>query len=112
MRGCFEAQDRFRQRDIRHQRNVRGFDAAIGEIDARRRFRGPADADQKDIGLVEILDHLSVIMHHRVVQRVDALEIIRVEDVLRAGPRDWRPRRDRIGKASRSAAAPRDKARR
>ena len=42
---------------------------------------------QHDIGVFEILGHLAVIVHHRVIQGVDALEIFGVQHVLRAGAR-------------------------
>ena len=78
-----------RRLESRDQQDVGGANAAVGEIDAGRRLGGPADADQHDLGLVEILRMLAVIVQHRVVERFDALEIMRIEDVLAAnmGPR-------------------------
>ena len=77
-----------RQRHARHQRHVAGLDAAIGEIDRSRRFRGARDADQHHVGVLQPFDVLAVIMKHRVVERIDALEIFRVEHVLGADPVD------------------------
>ena len=78
-----------RRLEAGHQRDVGGLVAAIGEIDAGRRLRRPADADEDDVGLVEILRMLAVIMHHGEVERVDSPEIVGIEDVLAAntGPR-------------------------
>ena len=61
-----------------------GLDAAIGQIDRGRRLRRAADADQHDVGLVDRIDMLAVVMREREVQRLDAAEIFGVEDVLRA----------------------------
>ena len=75
-----------RYRDLRDDRNVRCLDAAIGEVDARRGLRGPADADEHDIRLVQAFGHLPVVVHHRVVEGVDAPEIIGIERMLAADP--------------------------
>ena len=75
------------QRHVWHDRDVGGLDAAVRQVDACRRFRCSADAEQDDICVVEMLGHLAVVMHHRKVQRVDALEIVGVQHVLRAGSR-------------------------
>ena len=75
---------RRRRRRAVHQRDVRGLDAAIGEIDRGRRLRGAADADEHDIGLVDRLEMLAVVMRKREVQRLDAAEIFGVEHMLRA----------------------------
>ena len=84
-----------RNRNARHQRNVRGADAAVGKIDRGRRFRGARHADQNHLGLFQSFDMLAVIMHHRVIQRVDPLEIFRIQHVLRADAAAWWRRRDR-----------------
>ena len=76
-----------RQRHARHQRHIAGLDAAIGEIDRGRRLRRARHADQHDIGVFEAFDMLTVVMQHRVVERVDALEIFGVEHVLGADAR-------------------------
>ena len=82
--GCFSRFDLRRQRHARHQRHIAGLDAAIGEIDRGRRLRRPRHADQHDVGLFEIVGLLAVIMHHRVVERIDAPEIFGIERVLGA----------------------------
>ena len=87
MSGLRVALEHRRQRHAGHQRNVGGLDAAVGEIDRRRRLRGAADAEQHHVGLLEVVRQLPVIVQQREVHRVDALEIFRVEHVLRAGPR-------------------------
>jgi hypothetical protein len=73
-----------RQRNARHQRHIGGADAAVGEINRGRRLRGARHPDQHHIGFLQAFDVLPVIMHHGVIQRVDALEIFGVEHVLRA----------------------------
>src|ERR1700716_1132154 len=75
-----------RNRHAWHQRNVGGFHAAIGQIDRRRRLRGARHADQHDVRAVEIVRQLAVVMQHRVIERVDALEVFRIEHVLGAHP--------------------------
>ena len=74
-----------RQRHARHDRHVRRLDAAIGEIDAGRRLRGARDADQDDIGIVQAPERLAVIVIEGEGHRVDALEILAVEQMLLAG---------------------------
>ena len=80
---------RFQDRRRRHagdERDVGGLDAAVGEIDRGRRLGGPADAHQHHVGLLEIVRQMPVVVHEREVHGVDALEILRVEHVLRARP--------------------------
>ena len=76
-----------RRIDAGHQRYVRGLDAAIGEINAGRGFRGSRHPHQDHVGLLEILRVLPVVVHHGEIQRVDAAEIIGVQRVLAAYPR-------------------------
>ena len=76
--------DSGRQRDAGHKRNIRRLHAAVGEVDRGRRFRGPRHANQQDIGLFEIDGLLAVVVHHRVVERIDAAEIFGIEGVLSA----------------------------
>jgi hypothetical protein len=91
-RGCVETDDQrlfqvfqlVRQRNARHQRHVRGADAAVGEIDRGRRLRGAGHTDQHHVGILEAFDMLAVIMDHRIVQRIDAFEILGIQHVLRA----------------------------
>ena len=73
---------RVRQLDTGHQRHVGGLVAALGEIDAGRRLRGARNAEHDDVGRVEILRQLAVVVRHGEVQRVDAPEIVGVEHVL------------------------------
>ena len=73
-----------RQRHAGHQRNIGGLDAAISQIDRGRRFRRARHAEKNDVSLFEIFSLLTVIMHHRVVERIDAAEIFGIERVLRA----------------------------
>ena len=73
-----------RHRHVGNQRDVRGLHAAIGEIDRGRRLRGARNARQYDVGVLQIVGVLTVVMQHGVVQRVDALEVFGVERVLRA----------------------------
>ena len=79
-------QQRFRQRHVQDDGHVRGLDAAIGEIDARRRLRGSRNADQDDVRLLDVVRELAVIMLHGEIQGLDAPEILRVERVLGADP--------------------------
>ena len=57
--------------------------AAISQIDRGRHLRRPRDADQDHIGFLEIVGHLPIVVHHRVVERIDAAEIFGVQRVLR-----------------------------
>ena len=75
-----------RHRHAGHQREVRGLDATVGEIDRGRRLRGARHPDQHHVGLLHVVDVLAVVVQHGVVQRVDPLEILGVEDVLCADP--------------------------
>ena len=72
----------WRQWQRGHQRQVRGLIAALGKIDAGRRLGRARDAEQNDVGGVQILRQAAVIVGHREVQRVDAAEIVGVEHVL------------------------------
>ena len=69
-------------RDVRHDRDIGGLDAAIGEIDAGRGLRRAADAGQDHIGLIEIIRMLTIIMDHGEVERIDAAEIFGIERML------------------------------
>ncbi len=75
------------QWNMRHERDVGGLVAAVGEVDARRRLRRAAHADEHDVGVLEIFRQLAVVAHHREIQGVDALEVVGVQHVLRAGAR-------------------------
>src|SRR5262245_11315023 len=88
--ACHEADDKSigarlelrRQLHAWDERHIGGLVTAIGEIDAGRRLRGAADANQKNVGIVEILRQMAVVMQHGEVESLDAPEIIRIEHVL------------------------------
>ena len=86
---------RRRQLDAGHQRQVGGLVAALGEIDAGRRLGGARDAENDDVGGVEVLRQLAVVVGHGEVERVDAAEVVGIDDVL-AG-HDRRLRRAEVG---------------
>ena len=73
-----------RQRNARHDRDVGGLDAAVGEIDRGRRLRRAADADQHDVGFLDRTGELAVVVDHGEVERIDAAEVFRIENVLGA----------------------------
>src|SRR5690606_19875423 len=66
----------------KHDRDVRGLDAAICKIDACWRLRRARNADKDDVGFFHVRRQLPVIMLHGEVERIDTAEIIRVENVL------------------------------
>ena len=72
-----------RHLDARHNRDVPGLHTAVGEINRGRRLRGARHADEHHIGFLEAFEVLAVIVQHRVVERVNTLEIVGVERVLR-----------------------------
>ena len=76
-----------RQGNVGHERHICGLVATVRQIDAGWRFGCAADADQNDIRVLQVLRQLAVVAHHAEVERVDALEIVGVEQVLRAGAR-------------------------
>ena len=57
-------------------------DAAIGKIDRCRRLRRAADADQDDIGFLDVIGKGAIVVSQCEVQRVDPLEIVGVHGVL------------------------------
>src|SRR5262249_50302634 len=69
--------------DPGHDRDVAGLHPAVRQIDRGWRLRRARYADKHDIGFLQILEMLAVVMQHRVVERIDALEIVGVERVLR-----------------------------
>ena len=79
--------ERVGQCSMRHERNVRSLVTSVCEINARGGFGRPAHSHEHDIGMLEVLGQLAVVAHHAKVKRVDPLEIIGVEHVLRASPR-------------------------
>src|SRR5271166_5119804 len=84
-----------RQCRVRDKRDIGRLVAAVGEIDAGRGLRGAAHADQDNVSSVEVFRQLPVVAHHGEVERVDTLEIVGVEHVLRAGA--WRRALSKIG---------------
>src|SRR5262249_49320698 len=70
----------------RHQRYIAGFNTSIGKIDRRGRFGCTRNSHKDDVGFFKTFDMLPIIVQHREVERVDTLEILRVQDVLRTGP--------------------------
>ena len=51
---------------------------------SRSDLRRPRHPDQNDIGFLQTLEMLAIIMQHRVVECVDTLEVFGIERVLRA----------------------------
>ena len=84
-----------RQRHAGNQWHIRGLVAAVGEIDAGRGLGRAADANEKNVGVVEILRQVAVIVQHSEVERLDAPEVVGIEHVL-AGDRGRR-RRAEVG---------------
>ena len=92
LRGCVQADHQrllqrlelMRNRDARHQRHVRGANASVGEIDRGGRLGRTRYADQNHLGFFQPFNMLTIVMHHRVIQGVDALEIFRIQYVLGA----------------------------
>ena len=84
--GRLAVLERRRRIDQRHQRHVGRAHAAIGEIDAGRRLGGARRADQDDVGILQIVRRLSVVVRQGVVHGVDAVEIAFVELMLAARP--------------------------
>jgi hypothetical protein len=78
--------DRRREGDPGHQRHIAGLHAPVCEIDRCRCLRGARDPDQHHVGVFQVFDMLSVVMQHGVVQRIDTLEIFRIERVLGTHP--------------------------
>ncbi len=63
---------------IRHQWNIRGADTAVSEIDRGRVFMCRTRQPEPHRHFATF-DVLITIMHHRIIQRIDALEILGVE---------------------------------
>ena len=80
----FELLDAPRHWDVTHQRHISGLHPAIREIDRGRGLGGSRDSHEHDVGFLEPFEMLSVVMEHRVVERIDALEIFGIERVLGA----------------------------
>src|SRR5262249_59651785 len=69
-------------RDAGNERDVGRFYPAIGKVNRRRGFRRTRHADQHHLCLLEVLYVLTIVMQHRVIQRIDTLEIFGVQHVL------------------------------
>ncbi len=82
--GLGQVLDMSRHRDAGHQRHIAGLHAAIGKIDRGGCLRGARHPYQHHIGFLEAFEMLAVVMQHRVVERVDSLEVLGIERVLRA----------------------------
>jgi len=74
-----------RQLDPGDDRDVDDLDPAIGQVDRGRRLRRARHPQQDQVGGVEIVGHLAVVMGQGVVHRIDALEIFGVQFVLAPG---------------------------
>jgi len=80
--GFPDIEQGWRRLDSRDKWNIRRFHAPVREVDARRCFRRPADAKQDYVSIVQICNHLSIVVRHCVVECVDALEVLGVQDML------------------------------
>src|SRR5690349_96718 len=66
----------------RYDRYICGPDTALCEIDGCRCLRSSAYPDDHHLGLFKILGVLAIVMGHGEIQRIDPLEIIRVQSML------------------------------
>ena len=73
------------RRDAGHDRDIGRLDPAIGEIEAGRRLGRARHPDDDDIGVVEILRRLTVVVAQHELDGVDPREVIGVERMLTAG---------------------------
>ncbi len=64
-----------RRFDARHQRHVAGLVAALREIHRERRLRGARHARQHDVGAVQGVEIRAVVVPHRELHGLDALEV-------------------------------------
>ncbi len=81
-----------RKRHAGHERHVRRLEPPVGEVDRGRRLRRAADADQDDVGVVQILGQVAVVVQHGEIECLDAPEIVGIEHMLTAdGGRCGRP---------------------
>ena len=69
-----------------YQRHGGRAHTAVGEINAGRRLGGPRWADQDDVGILQVVRRLPVIMRQRVMHGIDSVEITFVELMLAARP--------------------------
>ena len=69
--------------DTRYDRYVAGLYPTVCEIDRGGCLRRPRHPHEDDVRFLQVLEVLPVVMQHRIIERIDALEVIRVERVLR-----------------------------
>src|SRR5215510_6494210 len=72
-----------RDHDSRHDRYVAGLYATVRQVNRGGRLGGTRHSDEHYISFFQVLQMLAIIMQHRVVERVDPLEVISVQGVLR-----------------------------
>src|SRR5260370_20777838 len=70
------------QRPSRYIGHIGRLNAPVGQIETSRRLRGARYADETDIGIVETPTRLAVIMIEGKGNRIDAREILAVEQML------------------------------
>ena len=75
-----------RLRQAGDQRHIRRLDPAIGEIEAGRRLRAARHAHQDHVRFRQTRLCLAVVMRQHVVHRIDATEIVSVQNILLARP--------------------------
>lgn len=78
----FKGGELWRERYAGNDRNIRRLDAPLGEIDRGGCLGGAADAEDDNLGLVEVLGALAIIVAHGEVESVDPLEVVRVKGML------------------------------
>ena len=79
-----EVEELARRVDARHQRHVARLVAALGQVHRERRLRGARDARQHDVGAVQRVQVRAVVVAHRELDRLDALEVLVREAVQQA----------------------------
>ena len=71
-----------RQRHAGYEGHVGRLDATVRKVDAGGRLRGPGHAHHHDVGVLELIAKLAIVVGHGVVHRLDAAEVLGVHDVL------------------------------
>ncbi len=71
----------------------------LAKVNAGGGLRRAANPQKKHISLFKIFGLLAIVVHHREIQRIDALEIFRVEQCAVRRAAMWRQLPDRTGKA-------------
>jgi hypothetical protein len=59
--------------------NVRGADASVGEVEAGDAPRDSRDAEEHDIGLIQVLHTNSIVVSQREVNGVDPVELLTIQ---------------------------------